>query len=175
MRFAPPATGPRRLVSVQLHFNSFGSHVAQGQVQLRIASVSASGAPAPDNLLPQPLLVDTRTLQALDRPLTLSWPAIAVPNTGFFVVLEGLGDAPDEYVRHTPTLVVAGPGNYQVVRRGQPDRPPRLLSIWSVPELRGARPTAGAATVWLSGGPTPNHWQADSAAHRVPLLSVGFR
>lgn len=174
LRFAPPAGAARRLVSVQVQFNSFERRVAQGRVRLRVASIGSGGAPATDDLLAQPVIVDTPTLQTLDHPLTLSWPAIEVPAAGFFVVAEGVGDSPDEYVLRSPALVLAGAGNNQVGRRTQPGATPRLLSTWSIPMLRGAKPDRLPATVWLSGGPTPNHWQADSTARRVPLLSVSF-
>jgi len=174
LRFMPPAVGPHLLTSVRLHFGSFGTHVAKGQVRLRIASVSATGGPADDNLLAEPILITAQTFQALNEPLTFTWAAIPVPTAGFFIVVEGLGDASDEYVMHSPSLVLAGAGNYQIARRSQQETPPRLLSIWSIPELRAAKPINSQVDFWMCGGEQPT-WKAFPTSKQVPLFEVGLR
>lgn len=175
LQFAPPV-GQHQLVSIRLHFQAFGQRVAQGQVRVRLASVAATGAPAEDNLLAQPMLISEYTLQTLDQPLVLTWPTerIMVPSAGFFLILEGVGQAPDEYVMHSPRVVLAGAGNNHIGRRSQPAATPRLLSTWSIPALLGAKVAGTPIGLWAKGGEAVE-WRAYPASKQLPLLEVGFK
>ncbi|MDO7888090.1 hypothetical protein [Hymenobacter cheonanensis] len=175
LRFAPPA-GQHQVVSIRLHFQAFGQRVAKGQVRLRLARVAATGAPAEDSLLAQPVLISEYTLQTLDHPLVLTWPAerIVVPPAGFFLMLEGVGQAPDEYVMHSPRVVLAGAGNSHIGRRSQPTAPPRLLSTWSIPSLLGARAASTPLGLWAKGGEVVE-WRAYPEGKQLPLLEIGFK
>lgn len=174
LRFVPPAAS-QQLSSIKVFLQPFGTRVAKGQVRVRVASMAANGAPADDNLLPHPMQLTEAMLQALDQPLVLTWPDahLVVPAAGFFVVIEGLGDAPDEYVLRAPRLVVAGPGNHQIVRRSQPGAAPRLVSTFSIPEMWSAKPATPQVDFWAYGGDQPQ-WKAFPTSSRVPLLEVSF-
>lgn len=176
LRFTAPPGSQRQLTSVRLHFGSFGERIAKGQVRLRLATVAADGSPANDNLLSKEVLISEQTLQHLDQPLALTWPAerIIVPTGGFFIVLEGVGNAADEYVIKSPRVVLAGAGNSAIGRRSQPNATPRPLSTWSIPHLFSAKLTTVPVAFWGHEGEAPE-WQSFSPAKQVPMLEVGFR
>jgi hypothetical protein len=143
-------------------------------VRLRVVGVAPDGSPADDDPLLPPHLISQQTLQALDQPLLLlTWPAprLHVPATGFFVVLEGVGDAPDEYIMSYPRVVLAGKGYYQVGRRSQPQAAPRQLSTWSIPKIFGAKRTNPDIEFWMRGGDLPG-WRAFPESKQAPLLAV---
>lgn len=175
LRFTAPA-GSRELTSIRLHFGSFGERLARGQVRLRVASVAASGGPAADNLLAHEMLITEQTLQRLEQPLVLTWPAehVMLPSNGIFIVLEGVGNAPDEYVIKSPSLVLAGAGNSAIGRRNQPDATPRPLSTWSIPYLFSAKLTTVPVEFWGHEGKAPE-WQSFATLKQVPMLEVGFK
>jgi hypothetical protein len=176
LRFIAPVGSQRQLTSIRLHFGSFGERIAKGQVRLRVASIAPDGSPANDNLLAKEVLITEQTLQYLDQPLTLTWPAerIVVPANGFFIVLEGVGNAADEYVIKSPRVVLAGAGNSAIGRRTQPNAAPRLLSTWSIPHLFSAKLTTLHVGLWGHEGEAPA-WESFSSARQVPMLEVGFR
>ncbi len=176
LRFAAPATSQHQLTSLRLHFGYFGSRLAKGRVRLRLARVAANGHPAEDSLLAREVLISEQTLQYLDKPLVLTWPneRIVVPASGFFVILEGLGDTADEYVIQSPRVVLAGAGNSHIGRRSQPGVTTRLLSTWSIPELSGAKPTGNQVELWAHGGDTPE-WKSFPLSKQLPMLEVGFK
>jgi len=176
LRFTAPPGSQRQLTSIRLHFASFGERIARGQVRLRVATVAADGSPANDNLLAKEVLISEQTLQHLDQPLALTWPAerVVVPSGGFFIVLEGVGNAADEYVIKSPRVVLAGAGNSAIGRRSQPNATPRLLSTWSIPHLFSAKLTTVPIGFWGHEGEAPE-WQSFSPAKQVPMLEVGFR
>lgn len=175
LKFLPPATGQHQISSIRLHLMPFGRHTAQGQVRLCVVGVAADGSPADDNPLLPPSILSTHTLQAVDQPLTLTWPTAhaVVPASGFFVVIEGLGEAPDEYTISAPRVVLAGKGYYQMGRRSQPSAAPRLLSTWSIPSIAGAKRTNPQLEFWMRGGDLPG-WQSFPQKKRVPMMEVSF-
>ena len=174
LKFTPPVASQHRLSGIRLHFQPFGRHKAQGRVRIRVVQVAVDGSPADDYPLLPPALITEQTLQELKQPLALTFPTILVPTTGFFVVLEGVGEAPDEYVITSPHLVLAGPGNCLIGRRSQPDAPPRQLSTWSIPGIQGAKRTDSLLEFWMRGGDLPG-WRSFPESKRVPLVEVGFR
>jgi hypothetical protein len=176
LRFTAPASGQHQLTSIRLHFGYFGERIAKGQVRLRVASRAANGGPANDNLLAHEVLITEQTLQHLEQPLTLTWPTerLIVPDSGVFIVLEGVGNAPDEYVIKSPHLVLAGAGNSAIGRRSQPNAAPRLLSTWSIPNLFSAKLTRVPVEFWGHEGEAPE-CQSFSNLKQVPMLEVGFK
>ena len=175
LRFPTPATSKHQLTSIRLHFGYFGERTAKGKVQIRIASVAADGRPAADNLLALPVVITEQTLQHLTQPLTLTWPneRITVPVAGFFIVIEGVGEAADEYVISSPRVVLAGAGNSAIGRRSQPNATPRLLSTWSIPQLFSAKLTTVPVELWWHEG-EELAWQSSPKAKQVPMLEVSF-
>ena len=176
LRFAAPVGSQRQLTSIRLHFGSFGERIARGQVRLRVASVAADGSPAADNLLAHEVLITEQTLQHLEQPLALTWPSerIIVPANGFFIVLEGVGNAADEYVIKSPRVVLAGAGNSAIGRRSQPNSPPRPLSTWSIPYLFSAKLMSVPVGFWGHEGEAPE-WQSFAQSKQVPMLEVSFK
>jgi hypothetical protein len=174
--FIAPPGSQRQLISIRLYFASFRERIAKGQVRLRVASVATAGGPANDNLLAKEVLITEQTLQYLTEPLTLTWPAerITVPASGFFIVLEGVGNAADEYVITSPHIVLAGAGNSTIGRRSQPNATPRLLSTWSIPHLFSAKLTTVPVGLWGHEGEAPE-WQHFSSSKQVPMLEIGFK
>jgi len=176
LKFLPPVTGQQALYSVRLYLEPFGRHVAQGQVRVRIVGVAADGSPANDASLLLPRLLTTQTLQVLnDQPLTLAWPTahLLVPSNGLFVVLEGVGEYPDDYIITSPRVVLAGKSYSHVGRRSQPDAVPRLLSTWSIPSITGAQRTNPQPEFWMRGGDLPG-WRSFPEQKRLPLIEVCF-
>ena len=97
-----------------------------------------------------------------------------MPANGFFIVLEGVGNATDEYVITSPHLVLAGAGNSTIGRRSQPNATPRLLSTWSIPHLFSAKLTTVPVELWGHEGEAPE-WQHFSSSKQVPMLEIGFK
>ncbi|MGI4760503.1 MAG: hypothetical protein ACRYF0_07350 [Janthinobacterium lividum] len=176
LRFAAPAASQRQLISIRIHFGYFGQRLAKGNVRLRVASVAPDGRPADDNLLAKEMLITEQTLQYLDQPLLLAWPTerIVVPASGFFIVVEGVGNAPDEYVLKSPRVVLAGAGNSAIGRRNDPGAAPRPLSTWSIPELFSAKLTTVPVELWGHENENPA-WQHFTTTKQVPMLEVSFR
>lgn len=175
LRFTP-SDGQQSLTSLHLHFKPFGRDTAKVPVRVRIANVTATGSPADNDLLPTPVLLANPTLQELRQPLVLMWATgqVHVPANGFFVVIEGVGSTPDEYVAGlSRPWAYSYNGYYQLAHRQQPDAPLRLLNRLSIPMLLSAKPTTLPTSLWTRGGDQPD-WQPDLNYKQVPLLEIGF-
>jgi len=176
LHFYAPTTGPHILTGVQVHLQPFGHDTARGQVRVRIASVTATGGPAEDDLLPIKMVLTESVLQAVNQSLLLDWPGggVNIPATGFFLVLEGLGNYPDEYTTNSPASAkLICPDCYTISRRNDPNAQLRLVPAASVPMLLAAKPDQSHPAYWMRGGHIPI-WQPFLDSKEVPLLEVFF-
>ena len=172
----PAAKGPLTLTGIWLHLQTFGRDTARGSVRVRVASVTATGAPAEDDLLPTSIVLTTSVLQVLDKPVLLNWPTkrVSLPAAGFFIVVEGLGNTPDEYTTNSPATAKSICSDcYTIGRRNEPNAPLRLLAARSVPKLLVAKPAISPFNYWIRGGHLPI-WQAFASSKEVPLLEAVF-
>lgn len=172
-----PAAGQQYLRELRLPLRPFERRdTAQVPVRVRLAPASPDGTPADEDLLPVPMIISTLALQQLTyQGLVLTWPPgqVAVPGTGFFVVLEGLSATPDEYVAGLVRSRQLGGMAYQLARRQQPAAAPRLLSHQSVALLQSGKATAHADAFWLRGDLKPG-WHLAQPGSYVPLLKLGL-
>jgi hypothetical protein len=154
----------------------FGRDTVRGQIRIRLASVTTAGVPAEDDLAPKQLILTESELQAATQPLLFTWPAksVLVPSTGFFIVLEGLGNVPDEYTTNSPaTAQLICSDCYTIGRRTEPTAPLRLLPAASIPKILAAKPLSLPVNYWMRGGHLPV-WQPFFNSREVPLLEVLF-
>lgn len=115
-------------------------------------------------------------LQAVSQPLLLEWPGsgVDVPATGFFIVVEGLGNYSDEYTTNSPASAKSiCPDCYTISRRNYPNAQLRLLPVASVPELLTAKPAQSHPDYWMRGGHLSS-WQPFLNSEEVPLLELFF-
>ncbi|RZL13831.1 MAG: hypothetical protein EOO62_07095 [Hymenobacter sp.] len=176
LHFYPPAPDQRALTGIALRVQPFGRDTARGRLRIRVASVAPAGGPADDDLLPASIVLTDSVLQAATKPFLLAWQPnrVLVPATGFFVVVEGMGDAADEYATNSPATAKRICSNcYTIGRRNEPNAPLRLLPARSVPKLPAAKPTLISADYWVRGGHIAN-WQRNPATSEVPLLELFF-
>jgi hypothetical protein len=175
VRFGAPRGGYHVLSSVRVYLAA--SHtLKEGALRVRAASVAANGGPADDDLLPTPVVLTTANLQHSHKNLVINWPAnrVQVPETGFFLVLEGLGSTPDEYVSKVvlPTNPKQ-PAHYELRRRSQPDSTLRLAEVHAFPMLMGAEPDATGAESWYRDTVT-QEWRPSRGAKLVVFLEAVF-
>ncbi len=175
--FGAPRRGYHMLSSIRVHLDAPGS-IREGQLRVRVASMAPGGGPDPGDLLPTPLVLTTETLQHARKNLLLSWPdsRILVPEGGFFLVVEGLSNQPDEYVSgvRSPTTSREIP-RYELSRRDQPTAPLRVVAFRDLPVLLGAVPAATGAEGWHKDAAT-QQWRRDRdyAGRSVVFLEAVF-
>jgi len=143
---------------------------------VRATSVAADGGPAADDLRPVPVVLTTSTLQHSRENLLITWPTnqLQVPENGFFIVVEGAGSTPDEYVSKlifAPDL--KQPAHYELRRRNQPATTPRLAATRDFPALMGAEPAATGAESWYRDTVT-QEWRPSRNAKSVVFLEAVF-
>ncbi|RTQ50795.1 hypothetical protein EJV47_09245 [Hymenobacter gummosus] len=175
VRFRHPRAGYHELRQLRVHLEHPGG-IQDGGLRVRVASVLADGQPATDNLLPEQVVLDTRTLRRSRRTLTLQWTNhhLIVPPEGFFLVVEGVGQQPDEVKgNRLPPDRHSKMGYYEIMRRGQPQEVVRTVDIDSFPQLRGANYTGEAAEVWYRI-PKTGEWLPEKVGSPIPMLEVVF-
>ena len=175
VRFGAPRGGYHVLRSVQVHLAATNV-LKEGALRVRATSVAANGGPAADDLLPVPVVLTIATLQHSRKNLLISWPTnkLQVPENGFFLVVEGMGTTPDEYVSK---VILATdpkqPAHYELRRRNQPASTPRLAGIHDFPALMGAEPAATGAESWYRDTVT-QEWRPSRGAKSVVFLEAVF-
>ncbi|MGI4875154.1 MAG: hypothetical protein ACRYFX_28700 [Janthinobacterium lividum] len=150
VRFTAPRAGYHALRGIRVNLFMPGS-IKQGSLRVRLASVGADGSPAEDNLLPAPVLLTTAALQQAHKYMTLTWPTnrVAVPEAGFFIVLESVGNFPDEYISKDLTLTRTDRKVLvEISRRNAPGTAPRLADYTDFVRLMGATPATTQAESW---------------------------
>lgn len=175
VRFGAPRGGYHVLRSVQVHLAAT-SRLKEGALRVRATSVAANGGPATDDLLPVPVVLTTATLQRSRKNLLISWPnnQLQVPENGFFLVVEGLGSTPDEYVSK---VILAPdpkqPAHYELRHRNQPASTPRPAGIHDFPALMGAEPATTGAESWYRDTVT-QEWRLSRSTKSVIFLEAVF-
>ncbi len=175
VRFWAPRGGYHQLREILVRLHNPGD-IVEGQLRVRVASVAADGSPADDNLLPSVVTLTTCTLQQARRHLTLTWPTnrVVVPAGGFFLVIEGLGSFPDEYVsKFIPPSGPKQPAQYEISRHSQPEANPRLVSIMDFPDLGGGSPMTAAGENWHRDAKT-QAWRSSSGQKSVVFIEAVF-
>lgn len=172
IRFLAAQGGYHQLRQVRLHLRQ-ASELPGNKIQVRVASVTDAGNPADDNLLPASVLLQTSTLQKARRTITLQWPldAVPVPERGFFIVVEGLGETADEYVsglREEKKHLY-----YTIARRSQPGTVIRTVEAGKLPRLKGTVPAAKEIDSWHRDTVT-QQWRPDRAGSSVLLVEAVF-
>ena len=145
-------------------------------VRVRLASMKPTGQPADDDLLPAPMILTPAVLrQSSFQPLVFTWPPgqVVIPQQGAFIIFEGIGNTPDEYVSGLIHSRELGGDAYQVTRRLQPEVAPYLLRHQHIALLLNGKPTNSADTFWLRGDLQPD-WRLGDPGMYVPLLKVGL-
>jgi hypothetical protein len=175
VRFEAPRGGYHVLRSVRVHLAAT-SMLREGALRVRATSVAANGGPATDDLLPVPVVLTTSTLQHSRKNLLITWLTnqLQVPEKGFFIVLEGVGSTPDEYV--SKLILAPDPkqlAHYELRRRNRPTTTPRLAAIHDFPALMGAEPTATGAESWHRDTAT-QEWRPSRGAKLVVFLEAVF-
>ncbi len=176
LHFYAPVDGQRVLTGVRVYLQAFGRDTARGKIRVRLASVTDTGAPADDDLAPTQLVLTEPVLQAATKPLLLTWASksVPVPNKGFFIVLEGLGNTPDEYTTDSPATAHSICADcYTIGQRNAPNAPLRILPASSVPKILAAKPSALPVNYWMRGGHLAT-WQPFPTSKEVPLVEVLF-
>jgi hypothetical protein len=163
------------LRQVRLHL-LHANKLREGQIQVRVASVSVTGGPADDNLLPSSVVLTTADLLRARKYITLQWPTaqLVVPKQGLFIVIEGLGQSADEYVsrvlmsekRHEAL-------RYEIRRRSQPETPARLAEALDFPKLKSTKPDPSAAESWYRDTVT-REWRRSRIGQSVILVEAVF-
>jgi len=176
LHFYAPTASQQVLTGVRLYLQVFGRDTARGQIRVRIASVTPTGTPADDDLAPTQLVLTEPMLQAATKPLLLTWPgkSVPVPAKGFFIVLEGIGKAPDEYITNSPATAHSICADcYTIGQRNTPNAPLRILPASSVPKILAAKPLGLPVNYWMRGGHLAV-WQPFPNSKEVPLLDALF-
>ncbi|RTQ50794.1 hypothetical protein EJV47_09235 [Hymenobacter gummosus] len=175
VRFQHPRAGYHELRQLRLYLDAPG-FIKDGGLRVRVASVTASGQPAADNLLPQPVVLDTRALRRSRRVLTLHWPDyhLTVPSEGFFLIIEGVGQQPDEVIGgKLPPTRHHRLGFYEIKRVGNSAETLRVVDVDWFPKLRGADYTGDGADVWWRNTKT-GEWGAAKIGNPIPMLEAVF-
>ncbi len=172
IRFLATQEGDHQLRQVRLHLRH-ASELPANKIQVRVASVTDAGNPADDNLLPTSVLLQTSDLQKARRTITLQWPlnAVPVPERGFFIVVEGLGETADEYV--SGVIEEHKHVYYKISRRSQPGTVVRTIDAFKLPRLKGTRPDPKQISSWHRDTLT-RQWRPDRAGSSVLLVEAVF-
>jgi hypothetical protein len=174
VRFLAPRAQFHELRQVRLYLQH-ANQLREGQVQVRVASVASTGGPADDNLLPAPVVLTTADLLRARKHLTLEWPStqLLVPNQGFFIVVEGLGQSSDEYVSRLVPPEKHQAARYEIRRRSQPKTPVRVAEALGFPRLKGTKPDPSAAESWYRDTVT-QEWRRSRVGQSVILVEAVF-
>ncbi|MBX0292299.1 hypothetical protein K3G63_17760 [Hymenobacter sp. HSC-4F20] len=172
IRFLAAQAGYHQLRQVRLHVRH-ASELPANKIHVRVASVTDAGSPADDNLLPASVLLLPADLRAARRTITLQWPmdAVPVPERGFFIVVEGLGETTDEYV--SGMLDEQKHAYYKISRRSQPGTVVRTIDAFKLPRLKGTKPDSTKIDSWHRDTLT-QEWRQDRAGKSVLLVEAIF-
>lgn len=172
IRFLAAQAGDYQLRQVRLHLR-YASELPANKIQVRVASVTDAGSPADDNLLPASVLLLPSKLRQAKRTMTLQWPmnAVTVPERGFFIVVEGLGETADEYV--SGIVNEKKHVYYKISRRNQPETVVRTIDAFKLPRLKGTIPEAKEIDSWHRDTVT-QQWRPDHAGKSVILVEAIF-
>lgn len=174
IRFLAPKSNYHELRWVRVHLK-YSSKTKEGQLRIRLASVADDGSPADDSLL-APILLNTLDLQRAQRHLTLQWPTrhLYVPVRGFFIIVEGVGKVPDEYV--SGVQITEGnkkPPPYKISSRTQPGAVIRVVNADNFPKLKGTKPNTNSAESWYRDTVT-RQWRGSIPGRSVLLVEALF-
>ncbi|RSK32505.1 hypothetical protein [Hymenobacter metallilatus] len=175
VRFQSPQAGYHKLRQIRVHLYQ-PSRIREGQLRVRVASVTAAKGPASDNLLPEPVLLTTKILRASRKHLTIQWPTaqLLVPDQGFFIVIEGIGNYPDEYVSGLePQMGKPAAPRYQLRRRIDSSHTLRTAPITDFPILKGTQVDTKTAESWYLDAVT-QEWHYKPSESSVVLLEAIF-
>ncbi len=172
-RFVAPLSELHSLTQIRLHLSK-PAKIEEGQLSIRIASITPNDRPADDNLLPAPLIIKTETLQRTKQSLTLSWPtnAVIVPSNGFFIVVECLGRTADEFVSAAASSKKIGP-YYEIKSDRTATASVRQVSIKHLPSVAIATPTLGTTT-WYYKDTVTQEWRNQNKDY-VIFLEAEFK
>ncbi|TGE07785.1 hypothetical protein [Hymenobacter fodinae] len=174
VRFHAPRAQYHELRQLRLHLHHVG-HLREGQLQIRVASVSATGAPSDNNLLPDDVLLTTTDLRRANRHLTLEWPTahLLVPAGGFFIVIECLGQSTDEYSSRLLPPGKDGILRYEISHQAHPQSPTRLAEARNFPALQTAQLNPSTAESWYRDTVT-QEWRRNHPGQAVILVEAVF-
>ena len=174
VRFFAPKSNFHELRQVRLHFHKT-SKIKEGRIRIRLTSTAAGGSPSNDTLL-APILVNTLDLQRAQHHLTLQWSAqqLVVPERGFFIVVEGVGQTEDEFVSGIQVLEGSKrPLQYKISNRNQLGSVVRTTNADNFPKIKGTKPKSDSAESWYRDSVT-QQWHLSSAGRSVLLVEALF-
>jgi len=150
--------------------------IQEGNLRVRIASPTESGEPAENDLLPTPLILTTDQLRSADKALTLEWTATAliVPPDGFFIVLEYVGNYPDEFLADVIIRTKRSIPQYVIRRRSRPDTEFRLVNSEHFPIIKNIIGDRNSAESWYRDTVT-RQWRRERDGGTVLLVKAIFK
>lgn len=165
----------RNLSQIRLHLVNPKS-IREGNLSIRIASVTATGDPAADNLLAEPIIISNERLRHSKKSFLLRLPApgIAMPETGFFIVLECIGNSSTEYVSAlAPGKSKSAAPVYIISANENPQAPTRQVPMHYFPALAGAKPTDASSIVEYYQDTVTKKWQRSK--NSIIFLEASFK
>jgi hypothetical protein len=175
VRFLAPRAQYHELRQVRLHLQH-ANKLREGQIKVRVALVTANGSPGEDDLLLAPVILTTADLLRARKHLTLGWPTVQllVPERGFFIMVESLGQSGDEYVsQQLPREKNNETTRYEIRRRSQAEAPGRIADALGFPRLKGTKPDPQAAESWHKDTVT-REWRRSRPGRSVILIEAVF-
>lgn len=173
--FSAPKADYHSLRSLTIHLKD-PKKIKQGNIQVRIASINKDGSPSEDDALPVKILLKYIDLQKSSQFISFEWPEakLLVPDKGFFIVIEGVGETKDEYVSEVVPGKKRGNFQYKIQRRQNHILGSRTVNPDELPTLKGGNVTNNSFESWYRDTVT-QQWKRHQLGKSTIVVEALFK